>query len=158
MEEVITLKDTVASLREPGGCPWDQEQTHQSLAICLVEECSELLEAIDNKSLGQVSVAGREYLRDMANARQDVNDRTCWVEVCYCPTPLQEEKPYWEEYFESLEIKNAHDRKQCRDLNGTESWACDTCDCTERLEAKMATWGTDFIPTLKMMLKDEKNS
>ena len=49
MEEVITLKDTVASLREPGGCPWDHEQTHQSLAICLVEECSETLEAIDEE-------------------------------------------------------------------------------------------------------------
>tara|TARA_A100001037_G_C15057487_1_gene593081 strand:+ start:611 stop:1276 length:666 start_codon:yes stop_codon:yes gene_type:complete len=48
MEEVTALKKTVASLREPGGCPWDQEQTHQSLTICLVEECSELLEAIDN--------------------------------------------------------------------------------------------------------------
>ena len=48
MEELTNLKNTVASLREPGGCPWDQEQTHQSLTICLVEECSELLEAIDN--------------------------------------------------------------------------------------------------------------
>ena len=48
MEEVNALKKTVANLREPGGCPWDQEQTHQSLTICLVEECSELLEAIDN--------------------------------------------------------------------------------------------------------------
>ena len=47
MEELTNLKNTVASLREPGGCPWDQEQTHQSLTICLVEECSELLEAID---------------------------------------------------------------------------------------------------------------
>lgn len=48
MEELTNLKNTVASLREPGGCPWDQEQTHESLTICLVEECSELLEAIDN--------------------------------------------------------------------------------------------------------------
>lgn len=48
MEEFQALRDTMARLREPGGCPWDQEQTHQSLTICLVEECSELLEAIDN--------------------------------------------------------------------------------------------------------------
>jgi len=122
------------------------------------EKKKALLEAIDNESLGRGSVAGGEYLRDMVNARQSADGRTCWVEVCYCPTPLQEEKPYWEEYFEPLEIKNAHDRKQCRDLNGTEPWACETCDCTERLEAKMATWGTDFIPTLKMTLKNEKNS
>jgi MazG family protein len=42
------LVKTVEDLRAPGGCPWDQEQTHQSLTECLVEECSELLEAIDN--------------------------------------------------------------------------------------------------------------
>ena len=34
-------------LRGPNGCPWDQEQTHQSLVKCLVEEVSETLEAID---------------------------------------------------------------------------------------------------------------
>ena len=41
------LRNTVARLRGPGGCPWDQEQTHQSLCDCLVEECAGLLDAID---------------------------------------------------------------------------------------------------------------
>jgi len=41
------LKNTVARLREPGGCPWDQEQTHKSLLPCLIEECSEVIEAVD---------------------------------------------------------------------------------------------------------------
>lgn len=41
------LIQTIATLRAPGGCPWDQEQTHSSLTECLIEECSELLEAID---------------------------------------------------------------------------------------------------------------
>lgn len=35
-------------LRSPGGCPWDAEQTHESLRQYLVEECYELLEAIDD--------------------------------------------------------------------------------------------------------------
>jgi XTP/dITP diphosphohydrolase len=35
-------------LRSPGGCPWDAEQTHESLRQYLVEECFELLEAIDD--------------------------------------------------------------------------------------------------------------
>ena len=48
MSEIQRLRDIVAQLRAPGGCPWDQEQTHQSLAQCLVEEASETLEAIDN--------------------------------------------------------------------------------------------------------------
>lgn len=42
------LVQTVETLRAPGGCPWDREQTHQSLTECLIEECAELLEAIDN--------------------------------------------------------------------------------------------------------------
>ena len=37
----------MATLGGPNGCPWDQKQTHQSLTRCLVEECSETLEAID---------------------------------------------------------------------------------------------------------------
>jgi XTP/dITP diphosphohydrolase len=35
-------------LRSPGGCPWDAEQTHASLRRYLVEECFELLEAIED--------------------------------------------------------------------------------------------------------------
>lgn len=34
-------------LRSPGGCPWDAEQTHESLTRYLVEECYEVLEAIE---------------------------------------------------------------------------------------------------------------
>jgi MazG family protein len=41
------LVKTIAALRAPDGCPWDREQTHASLTECLVEECAELLEAID---------------------------------------------------------------------------------------------------------------
>ncbi len=44
---VETFQDTVARLRAPGGCPWDQEQTHQSLRPCLLEEAYEVLEALD---------------------------------------------------------------------------------------------------------------
>ena len=42
------LVETVATLRAPGGCPWDREQTHSSLTECLIEECAELIEAIDH--------------------------------------------------------------------------------------------------------------
>jgi len=108
-----------------------------------------LLEAIDNKTLGLGSVAGGEYLRDMAHARQLEDGMVCWVEVCYCATPLEEERPYWEEYFELEQIKNAHARDKCKDLNGTEHWACSTCDCTDRLEETMAGWGGLFIKQLR---------
>ena len=43
-----TLVDLVARLRAPGGCPWDREQTHESLKRNLLEEAHEALEAIDS--------------------------------------------------------------------------------------------------------------
>ncbi len=51
-EEVMDFKDLVdimAKLRAQGGCPWDREQTHESLKRYLIEECYEVLEAIDLK-------------------------------------------------------------------------------------------------------------
>jgi tetrapyrrole methylase family protein/MazG family protein len=41
------LQDTVARLRAPGGCPWDREQTHESMRAGLLEEAYEVLAAID---------------------------------------------------------------------------------------------------------------
>jgi tetrapyrrole methylase family protein/MazG family protein len=42
-----SLQDVIAHLRAPEGCPWDREQTHQSLRTNLLEEAYETLEAID---------------------------------------------------------------------------------------------------------------
>jgi len=100
--------------------------------------------AIEEQTLGRGSVAGDEYLRNMTEARQLENGSVQWVEICYCPTPLLEERPYWEEYFELLKVQDAHARSRCRDLNGTEYWACDNCDCTARLEARLRTKGRPF--------------
>lgn len=47
MASIDDLRETVSRLRGPGGCPWDIEQTHQTLCDCLVEECAELLDTID---------------------------------------------------------------------------------------------------------------
>jgi XTP/dITP diphosphohydrolase/tetrapyrrole methylase family protein/MazG family protein len=60
MSAIEELRHTIARLRGPGGCPWDQEQTHQSLARCLIDECSELLETIDRL--------------DMAHMREELGD------------------------------------------------------------------------------------
>ncbi len=48
MKAIQELKETVSRLRSLGGCPWDIEQSHQTIADCLIEECSELLESIDD--------------------------------------------------------------------------------------------------------------
>src|SRR6478672_3166756 len=81
-----------------------------------------LLDAIDAETLGEGSIAGDEYLRNMANARTDESGRVKWVEVCYCPTPLAEEREYWEEFFNLEKVQDAHARSRCRDLNGDEPW------------------------------------
>jgi len=61
VSEIQRLRNIVAKLRAPDGCPWDREQTHHSLVQCLVEEVSEVIEAIDN----QDSTAMEEELGDL---------------------------------------------------------------------------------------------
>ena len=53
--EFQSLIDIVARLRGPGGCPWDAEQTHESLKRNLLEECYETLEAIDDGDPGELA-------------------------------------------------------------------------------------------------------
>jgi MazG family protein len=47
MSAIDDLRQTMARLRAPDGCPWDQEQTHATLVRCLIDEVSELIETID---------------------------------------------------------------------------------------------------------------
>ena len=112
-----------------------------------------LLEAVESKTLGQGSVAGDEYVYDMEQARVGNDGVAHWVETCFWTTPLEEERPYWEEYFELLSVKDAHSRKNCRHENGTERWACSDCDCTRRLEARLSAKGEAFLPTLRQRRK-----
>ena len=101
------------------------------------------------RGIGSKDQVAFSSLDDMAKARI-ANDGVCtWVEVCFCPTPLQEERLYWEEYFNLLQIRDAHARKNCRDANGTEPWACCNCDCTQKLEHRLALTGENFLNLLK---------
>ena len=43
------LKHIIEELRSEHGCPWDKAQTHESLKVCLTEECREVIDAIDNQ-------------------------------------------------------------------------------------------------------------
>ena len=108
-----------------------------------------LLRAIESGTLGRGSVAGDEYLRNMTAARVRDDGTIRWVEVCFCAEPLDEERPYWEEYFELVRVQDAHHRKHCRDLDGTEPWACSGCDCTARLEENLTANGRPFVELLR---------
>jgi hypothetical protein len=108
-----------------------------------------LLRAIEDGTLGAGSVAGDEYLRNVEQARLCAEGKVKWVEICFCETPLEEERPYWEEFFELVRVQDAHARHRCRDLGGSEPWACCACDCTDRLEAKLAGQGRSFLEALR---------
>ena len=108
-----------------------------------------LLQALADGTLGQGSIAGDEYAWDLQQARVGANGVAHWVETCFCDTPLAEERPYWEKYFELLSVKDAHNRRNCRHENGTEPWACGNCDCTRRLEERLRQQGEPFVQTLQ---------
>ena len=110
-------------------------------------ESDALARAIDEGTLGRGSIAGDEFLRNMASAREMDDGRVQWVEVCYCATPLAEEREYWEQYFTLDKVQDAHARSRCRDLTGTEPWSCGDCDCSARLEARLEAKGRPFRPS-----------
>jgi hypothetical protein len=114
-----------------------------------------LLAAIEGGSLGRGSVAEGEYLRNMTDARLRGDGSVRWVEVCYCDVPLAEERPYWEEYFELVKVQDAHARHKCRDENGSEPWACEDCDCTEKLEGRLEAVGKRFLDALRAAVEPE---
>jgi tetrapyrrole methylase family protein/MazG family protein len=58
---IEAIFEVVARLRAPDGCPWDREQTHDSLRPYLLEETYELLEAIDSKDDAKI----KEELGDL---------------------------------------------------------------------------------------------
>lgn len=45
------LREIVAKLRSQEGCPWDREQTFESLKRCLEDEAQEVFSAVDNKDM-----------------------------------------------------------------------------------------------------------
>ena len=110
-----------------------------------------LTKAIADRTLGRGSIAGDEYFYDMQMARLDARGDAHWVETCFCDPPLEEERPYWEKYFDLLSVKDAHSRRDCRHENGTKAWACCDCDCTKRLEERLAHTGKSFLRQLESL-------
>ena len=80
----MALLDAVAvmdRLRSPGGCPWDAEQTHESLLPYLIEECYELYQAIEDgdgaamrEELGDVLLQVLFHARVAAEGSFDIDD------------------------------------------------------------------------------------
>ncbi len=54
LDRFTTLLDIIARLRAPDGCPWDRQQTHRSLRESFLQECYEVLEALDEGDTAQL--------------------------------------------------------------------------------------------------------
>jgi tetrapyrrole methylase family protein/MazG family protein len=68
--EFETFHKIIQRLRGPGGCPWDRQQTHDSLKQYLVEECYEVLETIEDNDMPALSEElGDLWLQIMLHAR-----------------------------------------------------------------------------------------
>lgn len=78
------LVDIIAALRAPGGCPWDREQTHESIRKSVIEEAYELVEAIDGKNPSKIADESGDVLLQVVlhaqiakdNDEYDINDVT----------------------------------------------------------------------------------
>lgn len=60
-EAFSSFADTIAALRAPDGCPWDREQTHDSIAHNMIEEAYEAVDAIEHHDVAHL----REELGDV---------------------------------------------------------------------------------------------
>ena len=56
MNELMTV---MRRLRGPGGCPWDQEQTHESLRPYLLEEAAEAVDAVSHPERAELAAVRR---------------------------------------------------------------------------------------------------
>ncbi len=65
------LCEIVARLRAPGGCPWDREQTHESLLPALIEEAYEVAGAVRSRDIANF----REGRFDIDNVLKDVTEK-----------------------------------------------------------------------------------
>lgn len=89
-EAFAAFVDTIAALRAPDGCPWDREQTHDSIAHNMIEEAYEAVDAIEKRDLkhlreelgdvllqvvlqSQIAADAGEF--DVADVCQDVNEK-----------------------------------------------------------------------------------
>lgn len=77
-ERLLALVRVMARLRGPGGCPWDHEQTHATLARHLLEETHEVLDAIDADDRDRLREELGDVLLQVAFHAQIAADDDAW--------------------------------------------------------------------------------
>jgi tetrapyrrole methylase family protein/MazG family protein len=73
LKKIESLVEIVAQLRGPEGCPWDKEQTHQSLTPFLLEEAHEVVEAIEQLR-PSVPGADKASIESLTKLKEELGD------------------------------------------------------------------------------------
>lgn len=74
-EEIVKL---VAKLRSPDGCPWDREQTHESIKKCTLEEAYEVAHAIESGDMEKLKEELGDLLLQVVFHAQMASERNCF--------------------------------------------------------------------------------
>lgn len=97
MTPLDTLLQTVDRLRDPGGCPWDREQTLESMRRHLLEECHEVLDAVDAGDPDAVRGELGDLLFNvllMARIQQDAGDGGVQASAAAIDAKLKRRHPH----------------------------------------------------------------
>lgn len=87
--ELLIAVRVMDRLRSPGGCPWDAAQTHQSLVRYLIEECYELVQAINDEDPRAIcEELGDVLLQVLFHARIASEDTSCGFDIDEVATTL----------------------------------------------------------------------
>ncbi|MBI5887186.1 MAG: nucleoside triphosphate pyrophosphohydrolase [Deltaproteobacteria bacterium] len=76
---ITRLTGLMASLRAPDGCPWDREQTLESLAPFIIEEAYEVVSAIDSGSMDEIKDELGDLLFQIIFASQIAEEKKCFT-------------------------------------------------------------------------------
>src|ERR1019366_5477811 len=82
-KNIARLLQIMARLRSPGGCPWDREQTHQSIRHNLIEECYEAIDDFDAvaKSINDKLVRRHPHVFGTTKARNSAEVLQQWEAI-----------------------------------------------------------------------------
>lgn len=97
MSALDQLLATVDRLRDPGGCPWDREQTLESMRRHLLEECHEVIEAVDDGDAAAVRGELGDLLFNvllMARIQRDAGDGGVQASAAAIDAKLRRRHPH----------------------------------------------------------------
>ena len=96
MSSIDDLISTVAALRVPEtGCPWDIEQTHQSITDCLIDECCELLQTIDRLDMHHMEEELGDVLLQVVMHAQMAQEAGHSYPIVKCLPPIRYLEVLW---------------------------------------------------------------